>query len=83
MINPTGGAPQFTPSVVQNSPQQDVAKQQTQQKSQRDSGSAEVAQAQSNQNFQAIAQEIIASRAAEPATTQPQPSRGQVVDILV
>ena len=69
MIGQTGAAPQYTPSVVQNSPQQAASKQQAQ---------------QVIQNQQAQAQNIIKQAASAPVqNVDPTAGRGQVVNLLV
>lgn len=81
MSGSIGSTPQITPNTIQNSMQnnaQQSVQRQTQQP-QRD-----VAQApQQNQNFQQLAQEIIAQRASGETQQQQATQRGQVVDLLV
>jgi len=77
MSGSIGSTPQITPNTIQNSVQNNAQQsiQRQAQQPQRD-----VAQAQSNQNFQKIAEDIIAQRANNEAVQQA-PSRGQVVDL--
>ncbi len=80
MSSSIGSAPQIQPNIIQNSVQQNAqqaVKRQTQQ------SSAPVAQAQQNQNFQQIAQDIIAQRTSSAEVSQQANQRGQVVDLLV
>ena len=80
MSGQIGSVPQFQPGVVQQKVQQ-----QTTQPAKPDvkAPSAEVAQANQNQNFQKLAQDIIAKRADAPVESQPAQGRGQIVNLLV
>ena len=79
MSGSIGSTPQVTPNIIQNSVQQN-AQQSIQRQTQQPQ--REVAQPAQNQNFQKLAENIIAQR-ANAETVQQAPSRGQVVDLLV
>ncbi len=84
MANIIGQTPQYTPSVVQNSPQQNAAKQQVQAKVAQDtSDKSQQVVKNTVGNVQEIAKNILAQRAESSGTTQPDLSRGQVIDIVV
>lgn len=79
MSGSIGSTPQILPNTIQNSVQnnaQQSIQRQTQQPQR------EVAQTQQNQNFQKLAENVIAQR-ANSENVQQAPSRGQVVDLLV
>lgn len=83
MSGSIGSIPQIqtqTTSVIQNSVQQNAEKSVAREQQ----PNAPVAQANSNQNFVQLAQDLIAQRAANPeATPEAAANRGQVVDLLV
>jgi hypothetical protein len=84
MSGAIGSTPtQIQPNIIQNSVQQNAQKTVQRETTQQQAPNREVAQAQSNQNFQKIAQDIIASRAEAPVVDSGSSQRGQVVDILV
>lgn len=70
---------QVQPNIIQNSVQQN-AQQSVQRQVQKPT--PEVAQTTQNQNFQKLAENIIAQRANADAVQQA-PQRGQVVNLLV
>ena len=80
MTNNIGSAPQYTPSVVQNSPQQSAAKQQVQ---------AKVAQGNNEQSQKIINDQVggveaaVKNVLAQAESSQQPVSRGQVIDIVV
>ena len=80
MSGSIGSTPQIQPNIIQNSVQKNA-----QQAVQRDSQqpNAEVAQSNQNQNFQKLAQDIIAQRTNSTEISQQAAQRGQVVDLLV
>jgi len=81
MSGSIGQTPQLQSNVIQNSVQQNAQKSINRQA--QPGQNQDVAKAQSNQNFQKIAQDIIASRADAPVTDSGSSQRGQVVDLLV
>ena len=80
MSGSIGPAPQIQPNVIQNSVQQNAQKA-----VQRDSDNTngQVAQANANQDFVKLAQDIIAERASGVEVGSSSSDRGQVVDLLV
>ena len=80
MSGTIGSTPQIQPNIIQNSVQKNA-----QQSVQRDAQkpSAENTQVNQNQNFQKLAQDIIAQRTSSTEVSQQAAERGQVVDLLV
>jgi hypothetical protein len=80
MTNNIGPAQQYTPSVVQNSPQQSAVKQQVQTK---------VAQGSNGQAQKIIKDQVgsveaaVANVLSQAESSQQPVSRGQVIDIVV
>ena len=80
MSGSIGSTPQIQPNTIQNSVQNN-AQQSVQRQAQQPQ--REAVQAPQNQNFQQLAQEIIAQRASGETQQQQATQRGQVVDLLV
>jgi|GEM_PF-2455190 len=87
MSGSIGQTPQFQPNIAQQNVQQNAQRAVNKDQSgssQSNNSTKELAQAQSNQNFQKLAQDIIASRAEAPVSGGNGGQKlGQVVDILV
>ena len=80
-----GQAPQFQPNVIRDSfqqPQKQPAKPQEKPIAEEKTLSSGLQQ-QSNQNYQKLAQDILAKRAAGEAVQRSAVERGQVVNLLV
>ncbi len=73
---------QVQPTIVRQNPQANIQQGPVSAGSQNNSG-AQIAQANANQDFVKLAQDVIAQRANAPVESQPSGDRGQVVDLLV
>jgi len=74
---------QVQPSIIRQNPQQDVQQRPVSSETQNNSN-AQVAQANANQDFVQLAQDVIAQRAAAPVESQAvPPQRGEIVNLLV
>jgi hypothetical protein len=75
-----GQVPQYQPNIIQNSPQQNAQKtvQQQVQKQQ-----TEITEQPKNENFQKLAEQVLAKRASGEAVQKLVADRGQVIDLLV
>lgn len=82
-MTPIGQTPPLQPGLIQNQPQSQTQKQPVRQ----DTAQRQETQGRdvlsSNTNFQKLAEDILAKRAAGEATQRPAVERGQVLDIIV
>jgi hypothetical protein len=74
--------PQIQQNVIQNSVQQN-AKQAVEQKVRDNAPNQVKPQQDQNQNFQKLAEQVLANRANGTEVQKPSVERGQVVDLLV
>lgn len=81
MTGQIGQGPQIQTNIIQNSVQQNAQKAVIQKETQPQAADSRP-QGQ-NQNFQKLAEEILAQRSANTETVKPTIDRGQVVDLLV
>lgn len=82
MTGQIGQAPQIQPNIIQNSVQQNAQKS-LQRESQAQPRTVESKPQGQNQNFQKLAEQILAQRSANTEVVKPTIERGQVVDLLV
>ena len=84
MSGSIGSVPSFQvqPSVVRQNPQAEIQQRPVSPQAQNNNGAA-VAQANANQDFVNLANNIIAQRASAPVDVQPAAGRGQIVNLLV
>lgn len=73
---------QVQPSAVRQNPQAAIQQGPVTAQPQNNTG-GQIAQANANQDFVKLAQDVIAQRANAPVESQPSGDRGQVVDLLV
>lgn len=82
-MTPIGQAPQLQPNLIQTAVQQDSSQRQVQQQAQQARSETTSRASAETQNFQKLAEEVLAKRASGESVQRPAVERGQVLDMLV